>query len=423
MSARDRNPRITSAKEAIGTIESGDTVVLGTGCSEPQTLVEELVRQRERLGDVRLLTLLPAGKCEYARAGMERHFRVQTFMSRNGLYDAMKAGRAHYIPCHVSEIPRLFEEGYIRVDVALIQVSPPDDRGYCSFGISVDCLKAAAETARVVIAEVNERMPRARGDCYINVSDIDFIVKTSRPLLTVEATRQLGEVETTIGRIVADLIPDGATVQVGIGAIPDAVVHSLCSKRGLRVHTGIITDSIVDLALSGALAAPEPQRAPVVAMIAMGSQTLYDFIHENPAIEMHPCTYTNNPSVLSRLPGLVAVNSALQIDLMGQVNAESVGGVQLSGVGGQMDFVRAASLSRAGKSIIALPSTANRGATSRIVPTLGHGAVVTTPRSDVHYVVTEYGAADLRGKSLKERARALAAIAHPDFREELLAKR
>ncbi|MBI2954397.1 MAG: acetyl-CoA hydrolase/transferase family protein [Chloroflexi bacterium] len=412
--------RIVSPEKAIGIVTSGETVVLGTGCAEPQSLVDELVRQRERLSDVRLLTMTPAGKCAYAGSGMERHFRVLTFLGSPGLYDAIRAGRADYIPCHLSEIPRLFTQGYVRVDAALIQVSPPDAGGYCSLGISVDYLKVAVREAKVVVAEINERMPRTRGDCYVHMSEIDLAIESSQPLLTVERAAVLSEEEQMIGRNVADLVTDGATVQVGIGGLPDAVLRSLRDKRDLRIHTGIISDGIIDLVQAGAIASVGTGRSPVVSMLAMGSHTLYSYLHENPTIEMHPCTFTHASRVISQIEDFVSVNSALQVDPTGQVNAEYVGGVQVSGVGGQADFIRGAALAPGGRSIIALPSTANGGKVSRLVAKLDPGAVVTTPRTDVHYVVTEYGVADLRGKSLKERARALAAIAHPRFRDELL---
>ncbi|MDO8672633.1 MAG: acetyl-CoA hydrolase/transferase C-terminal domain-containing protein [Dehalococcoidia bacterium] len=412
--------KITTAEEAIRIVKSGDLVILGTGCAEPQTLVAALIRQRDRLEGVRLLTMIPAGSCEYAAPEMVSHFQVSTFVGGGGLYSAQREGRIDYIPCNLSEIPRLFANGYICPDVALIQVSPPDEHGFCTFGISVDYIKAATAVAKFVVAEINDRMPRTCGDTRIHLSEIDFAVESSLPLTFVESPSQLNEVESAIGAIVAGLIPDGSTIQVGIGGIPDAVLRSLRNRRDLRMHTGILPDGVLELVRSGALAPIGAGRTPIVATIAEGSQQLYDYMHNNPAVELHPCNYTHHASTLAQITGLVSVNSAVQIDLTGQVNAEFVGGIQISGVGGQIDFIRGASLAPEGKSVVALQSTASRGQVSRIVAKLPEGCAVTTPRHDVHFVVTEFGVADLRGKSLRERARALAAIAHPGFRAQLL---
>ncbi|MBI2863709.1 MAG: acetyl-CoA hydrolase/transferase family protein [Chloroflexi bacterium] len=409
-----------TAEEAIGRVKSGDLVIVGTGCAEPQILMAELVRQHERFEGVRLLTMISASKCEYAAPELANSFHLLTFVGAAGLFTALKERRCDYIPCNLSEIPRLFTGGYLRPDVALIQVSPPDDDGFCSLGISVDYLKAASAAAKVVVAEVNERMPRTFGDSKVHLSEIDFAVELSQPLLLMESPSQLSEVEAAIGANVADLIPDGASIQVGIGAIPDAVMRSLRQRRDLRIHTGVLPGGALELIRSGSLAPTEADRAPIVATIAQGSQQLYDFMDNNSTVEMYPCNYTHAAATLARIEKFVSVNSAVQIDLAGQVNAEFVGGVQLSGVGGQIDFIRGAALAPGGKSVVALPSTASRGKVSRIVAKLPEGSVVTTPRHDVHYVATEFGVAELRGRSLRERARALAAIAHPQFRDELL---
>ncbi|MBI4319147.1 MAG: acetyl-CoA hydrolase/transferase family protein [Chloroflexi bacterium] len=409
-----------SAREAVRVVRSGHTVVLGSGWGEPQTLVEALVEDHERLENVRLITMLPAGACNYALPEMSKHFKVCAFVAGAGLLDAVRAGRVDCIPCHLSEIPRLFTRGHVAVDVAFVQLSPPDPQGYCTFGIAVDYTKAAAHSARVLVAEINDQMPRVLGDCLIHVSEIDLIVESSRSLPTLPPTLEIGEVEVAIGRLVADMVPDGATIEVGVGAIPDAVLRCLRDRRGLSIHTGILTDGVLDLVKAGAIRrAAIDGRSPIVATIVGGSQQLLDFVRENEMVSLHPADFTHDVGVLSQIENLICVNSALQVDLTGQVNAEVIGGWQVSGVGGQVDFTRGASRAPGGKSIIALPSTASGGKVSRIVSHLGERAVVTTPRTDVHYVVTEHGVANLRGLSLRERKEALIRIAHPDFRGAL----
>lgn len=414
----------STAEQAVQVVQSGQRVILGTLGSEPQTLVEALIADRARLREVELLAQLGGSRCPYAQPGMEQHFRVITVLSSAAMRDAMRAGHADFIPVHLSEIPRLFYEGYLPLDVAMIQVSPPDRNGYCSLGIAVDILKAAAECAKVVVAEVNERMPRALGDCFIHIADIDHVVETSRALIQVPPTK-LGEAELAIGRHVAGLIEDRATIQLGIGSIPNAVLGALRDRRDLGVHSGLFSEGVMDLMEAGVVTGRyKPiNRGKVVATDALGTERLYSFMHDNPAIEMHPASYTHNAAVLDRLVNFVAINSALQIDLTGQVNAETLGGAQIGGVGGQLDFVRAAARVPGGKSVIALLATAAGDTVSRIVPRLEEGAPVTTPRHDVHYVATEFGVVELRGKTLRQRAEALASIAHPKFREALSAWR
>lgn len=412
--------KLVSAAEAVKAVQSGQRVLLGSCCSEPETLIEALVADKDRLESVELFTTILGSKAQYASQPMEGHFRVVSFRPDMAVRDATRAGRIDYLPCLLSEAPRLFTGGYLPIDVAMVQLSPPDDKGYCSFGVSVDYTKPAAEVARVVVAEINKQAPRTLGETFIHISKLDYIVESDRPLIQV-APATIGPVERAIGEYVAELIPDGANLQVGVGAIPDAVLASLSGRKDLGVHSGMLSEGMIELAQSGVI---NGRRKPInpgvmVATCLIGTDRLYRFADNNPEVELYPSSYTHSALTLSRLENLIAINSALQVDLWGQVNAEMVGGVQMSGVGGQLDFVRGASFSPGGKSVIALLSTAGNGKHSRIVPCLEPGAPVTTSRAEVHYVATEYGLADLRGKTLRQRAQALAAIAHPNFREEL----
>lgn len=413
--------RKTTPQKAVQAVQSGHRVLLGTCCGEPQTLVEALIADRERLKQVELVTMLLGSRCEYSLPGMEGHFRLHTFRGERVVREAIRDGRADFVPCHLSEIPRLFTDGILPIDVALVQVSPPDSFGYCSFGISVDFTKPGAEEAGIIIAEVNDQMPRTLGDTFIHVSELDYIVETSRPLLILPPPN-IGEVEQAIARYVAEMIPDGSTLQLGVGAIPDAILRFLTGKKDLGIHSGMLSDGIIDLVDAGIITnrCKNLNKGKMVVTVLMGTENLYRFADNNPFLEMYPVTYTHDILVLGELENLVSINSALQVDLTGQINAEVAGGFQISGVGGQMDFVRGAARSPGGKSIIAIPSTAGEGRYSRIVPRLEPEAAVTTTRSDVQYVVTEYGVAELRGKSLRQRGEALAAIAHPRFRDQLL---
>jgi len=414
---------LTSADEAIlKGLRSGNHIVLQGGCGEPQTLVEALVRQRAHFEGLVLYTEILASPVDYVKPEMAGHVALHSFMMAGArTREAIRAGHADYIPCNLSEIARLFTDGYLPVDAALVQLSPPDRHGYCSLGVMADFTKPAAEIAQVIIAEINERMPRTHGNCFLHVSQLDYIVESSRPLLEVPSP-PIGEVEKAIGQWVAELVPDGATIQFGIGAIPDASLHALTQKRELGVHSGMLTDSIVHLFEAGAITNQRKTFMPgrmVTTAIVGTAGGIYRFVDDNPLVELHPATLTHNILNLAKIDNFVSINSALQVDLSGQVNGETLGGIQMAGLGGQMDFVRGASLSKNGRSIIALPATAGGGKTSRIVAQLEAGSAVTTPRADVHYVVTEYGVAELRGKTVRQRAQALAAIAHPDFRAEL----
>jgi len=412
--------RLCTAEEAIKAVQSGHRVVIGHACGEPQALVEALVKDAPRLENVEIVHMVAMGEAKYCRPGMEKHFRHNALFVGNTSRSAVNEGRADYTPCFFHEIPRLFLQGYLPVDVALIQVTKPDQHGFCSFGISVDYTKPAASAAKVVIAQVNEYMPRTLGDSFIHVSDIDYFVEESMPLLELQPPK-ITEVEEKIGYYISQLVEDGSTLQLGIGAIPDAVLMFLKDKKDLGIHTEMFSDGVIELVQSGVINNKAKTYHPgkIISTFLMGTKKLYDFVNDNPMIELHSVDYINDPFVIARNPKMVSINSALQVDLTGQVCADTIGYRQYSGVGGQVDFVRGASRSPGGKSIIAMPSTAMGGTRSRIVPCLDEGAAVTTSRNDIHYVVTEYGVADLRGKTLRQRAQALIEIAHPDFRDFL----
>lgn len=408
-----------TAAEALAAVQSGDRVVLGHAAGEPQVLVAELLRQASRLSGVEVTHMVPLHGCDYAKPEYGQSFRHNALFVGKGSREAVNAGRADFTPCYFSEIPRLFREGILPVDVALIQLSPPDRHGYLSFGVSVDYTLQAARSARLTIAEINPRMPRTHGAC-IHVSEVDAFVAVDYPLTELPLP-VISEVERQIGAHIAALIPDRANLQLGIGAIPDAVLHFLSDKHDLGIHTEMFSDGVVDLYEQGVVTNRYNNLNPgrFTATFLMGTHRLYDFVDDNPSVTMLPVDYTNNVLVAGRVDNLIAINSALEVDLKGQVCSEMIGNQQFSAVGGQVDFVRSASLSPGGKSIIAFPSTGKNGTLSRIVKQLTPGACVTTSRNDVHYVVTEYGIADLRGKSLQQRAEALISIAHPDFRDAL----
>jgi 4-hydroxybutyrate CoA-transferase len=412
--------KLSTADEALKAVKSNQRVVIGHACGEPQPLVEALVKQAQRLENVEIVHMVAMGDAKYCQPGMEKHFRHNSLFVGNSTRQAVNEGRADYTPCFFSEIPRLFLLGYLPVDVALIQVSKPDKHGYCSFGISVDYTKPAASVAKLVIAQVNEMMPRTLGDSFIHVSELDYIVEDTRPLLELPRPK-ISNIEEQIGYHIAQLVEDGSTLQLGIGAIPDAVLKFLKDKKDLGIHTEMFSDGVMELVEEGVITNKAKTYHPgrIVSNFLMGTRKLYDFVHDNPILEMHPSDYTNDPFVISRNPKMVSINSALEVDLSGQVCADAIGTKQYSGVGGQVDFIRGASRSPGGKSIIAMPSTALGGKKSRIVARLSEGAAITTSRNDIHYVVTEYGAVDLRGKSLRQRAEALISIAHPDFRKSL----
>lgn len=416
--------RLCSAPQALRSVESGQRVFIGSNGAEPQTLVEALTDCACRVSDVEILHILTLGVAPYSDARFSEQFRHNALFIGANVREAVNACRADYTPVFLSEVPELFHSRSLPLDVALIQVSPPDAHGYCSLGISVDVVQAATECARLVIAEVNPNMPRTHGASAVHVSQIDAFVESQRPLLELPRPKQT-EVSQRIGSFIADLIPDGATLQMGIGAIPDATLACLGDKRDLGIHTEMFSDGIIPLVEGGIITGQRKSQhhGKIVASFCMGTRALYDFVDDNPGVEFHPTDYVNDPFVIAQQERMIAINSAIEVDLTGQVCADSIGERFYSGIGGQVDFLRGAARSRDGKPIIALPSTAAlRDGTclSRIVSNLKSGAGVVTSRGDVHYVVTEWGVAFLHGKSMRERALALASIAHPDFRDDLL---
>ncbi len=409
-----------SAAQALKAVSSGDRVWIQSGCGTPSVLVDALVARAPHVRNVEVVHMMTLGVADYTRPEFEGHFRHRGLFLGANVREAVAAGRADYTPIFLSEIENLFVTGALPLDVVLMQVSPPDAHGFVSLGTTVDCTLNAVRCARTVIAEVNDRMPRTHGDTFIHVSHIAAIVETSRQLLELHA-EPCTEIHLRVARNVASLIPDGATLQTGIGGISEAVLQCLGDKHDLGIHTEMCPDGVVDLIESGVLNGERKSllRGKAVVAFVLGTQRLFDCIHENPAFEFRPICYTNDPFVVAQNDRMVAINSALQIDLTGQVCADSLGTRPYSGFGGQLDFIRGAARSKGGVPIIALPSTAMHGDVSRIVPVLEPGAGVVTSRADVHYVVTEHGIAYLHGKTLRERALALIAIADPRFQQEL----
>ena len=409
----------TAAADAVALVGSGANVFVHGASATPTPLVEALCGRTD-LADVRLYHLHTAGAAPFALPEQAERFRSVSLFTGPALRAPIAEGRADFVPVFLSDIPNLFRSGAIRLDVALLQLSPPDAHGYCSLGTSVDTAKAAADCAQTIVAEINEQMPRTLGNTVVPLRRVARFVHTDRPLLE-HGHEPETPVEGRIGEIVAGLVEDRATLQLGIGAIPDAVLSRLRDKRDLGIHTEMFSDGVVDLVEAGAVTnrykTVHPNR--IVTSFVTGTRRLFDFVDDNPLVEFHPCDRTNDTALIRRNPRVVAVNSALQVDLSGQVCADSLGHRIYSGIGGQMDFIRGAALSRGGKPVIALPSSARAGQVSRIVPELTAGAGVVTTRGHVHWVVTEYGAVNLHGLSLRQRGEALISIAHPDFRAEL----
>jgi len=414
--------RVGCAEQAVRAIGSGQHVWVHAGCNNPEELVRAMVARAEELRDVTVVHLLTFGCADYADPRYAGSFRHRSLFTGPNVREAVNAGRADYVPVFLSEIPRLISLGRLPVDVALIHVSPPDEHGFCSYGVGVECTKAAAEKASVVIAVVNRQMPRSLGDSFIHASRLTHVVEVDRPVLELPRPPGVSEVSREIGARVAELIENGSTLQMGIGEIPDAVLGFLKDKRHLGIHTEMFSDGVVDLFEQGVITgeAKTLHQGKIVASFVLGTRKTFDFLDDNPFVEFHPSDYVNDPFVIAKNDRMVAINSALSVDLTGQVCAESLGPRIYSGFGGQLDFIRGAARSRDGRPIIALPSTARDGSVSRIVAALEEGAGVVTTRADVHYVVTEFGTARLFGASLRERARELIAVAHPRFREELL---
>lgn len=416
----DYKAKRTTAEEAVKIIKSGDTVYIHPGCAEPERLVHAMVARAPELENVKVIHLLTAGTADYVKPEMAKHFRHIAFFAGANVRQAINEGRADFVPIFLSEIEALFRTGAYTIDVALIHVSPPDEHGFCSFGVGIDTTKTAAECAKAVIAQVNPKMPRTLGDSFIHVSKLTHIVEVEDDILEHQQGR-ISDIAMKIGRNVAEIIEDGSTLQLGIGEIPDGVLYYLKDKRDLGIHTEMLSDGIVELIETGVVNCEKKTLHPgkVIVGFVLGTRRLYDFIDNNPVFEFHPNAYTNDPFIIAQNEKMVAINSAIEVDLTGQVCADSIGYMFYSGIGGQVDFIRGAARSKGGKPIIALPSTAKNDTISRIVPHLKEGAGVVTSRGDVHYVVTEYGVAYLHGRSIRERVRALIDIAHPKFREDL----
>lgn len=412
--------KLTTANEAVKAIKNNSRLVFGHAAGAPQTIEQALVENKANFNNLEIVHMINLGGSGYLQAGMEKHFRHNALFVGGTSREAIEGNRADFTPCFFHEVPRLFKENYLPVDVAIIHVTRPNADGYCSYGVSCDYTKPAAEVAQMVIAEANDQMPFVGGDNLIHVSKIDYIVETSNPIFEIPLPK-IGEIEKAIGENCASLIEDGSTLQLGIGAIPDAVLMFLGGKKDLGVHTEMFSDGLIDLIEKGAVNGSKKtlHKGEMVATFLMGSKRLYDYVNNNDKVKLYPVDYVNHPTVIMQNEKMISINSCIEVDLMGQVVSDSIGTKQFSGVGGQVDFVRGASMSRGGKSIIAFPSTASGGKRSRIVSFIAHGAAVTTSRNDVDYIVTEFGVAHLKGKTLRQRAEALIAIAHPDFRAEL----
>jgi acyl-CoA hydrolase len=416
----DYTRKILTADEAVRVIESGMRVYIHPGCAEPEVLVDALTRRASDLHDVEIVHMRTMGSAPYAAPEMAPHFRHQAFFIGPNVREAIRAGRADYIPIDLSEVEALFESGAMPLDVALIQVSPPDSHGYCSFGVGVDTTLTAARCARYVVAQVNHYMPRTYGDSYVHVSDIDAVVEWSQPLCEFKQP-VVTDMHVAVARNVAGLIEDGAVLQTGIGGLPDAVLPFLMDRKHLGVHSELVTDAVVPLIEAGIITGARKNFKPreIIVGFVVGTRKIFDFVDHNPIFEFHPTAYTNDPGLIARNDNMVAINSALQVDLTGQVCADSIGTEFYSGIGGQVDFLHGASRSKGGKPIIAISSLAKGGTLSRIVPMLTPGSGVVTTRGLVRYVVTEHGVAYLHGKSVRERAQALIEIAAPRFRDDL----
>jgi len=417
--------RVVTPQEAVQAIKSGDRIFLTGNVSVPQMVLSALVDYAPHLENVEICQALTVGSADYVSPAMEGHLRVNSIFISANIRKAVQEGRADFTPVLLSEFPLLFKRGLLPLDVAMIHVSPPDEHGFCSLGVEVGLTKTPAESAKIIIAEVNEQMPRTLGDSFIHVSRLNYIVPVDYPISELSmGDGESSEVVEKIAGYIADLIPDGATMQLGIGAIPDAVLKYLFDKKDLGIHTELFSDGVIDLVNAGVLTNAQKTLHPgkIVAGFMLGTKQLYDWADDNPLIELHRTEYVNDPFVIAQNERMVAINSAIEVDLTGQVCADSIGPKLYSGVGGQLDFVYGASRSKGGVPIIALPSTnVMRDGTvlSKITPLLKHGAGVVTTRNHVRFIVTEYGVADLYGKTIRDRATQLIGIAHPDFRDDL----
>jgi len=413
--------RTTDAATALSKIRRGARIFIGSACGEPQLLVKSLIDIAHNLADTEIIHFLDLGTAPYIEEKYDENFRHNALFIGSSTRNAIQEGRADYTPIFLSEIPLLMLRGRMEIDAALITVSPPDNNGFVSLGISVDITKTAAEVAGYVVAEVNPQMPRTLGDSFLHISDIDAFVMNDTPLLDF-TPKQSGTIAKSIGEQIAELIENESTIQTGVGRIPNSVYPYLKNKRDLGVHTETFTEGLIDLIETGVVTCRKKTLHPgkVIVSFCMGSKRLYDYVDNNPFFEFRPCKYVNNPYIISQNDKMVSINSALTVDLTGQVCSDSLGFLFYSGIGGQVDFVRGSALSSRGKSIMTLPSTTDDGLKSRIVPFLEPGSGVVVTRGDIHYVATEYGVAYIHGKSIRDRAMALINIAHPDFRDDLL---
>ena len=413
--------RLMTAAKAVTRIKSGDRITLPDAAAEAKPIINALVENREAYSDVEICHMLSLGGAVYLKPEYQKHFRHNAQFVSQLSRETIRSGHGDLTPCYFSQIPNLWSRT-LPLDVAVIHVSPPDEHGFCSLGVSVDYSLHAARAAKLVIAQVNNHMPRTLGESFVHVSEIDCIVEFDDPITELQPPK-ITAVEEAIGANCASLIRDGDCLQLGIGSIPDAVLLFLKEKKHLGIHTEMFSDGVVELAEAGVIdnSLKNLHNGKMIATFLMGTKKLYDFVHNNPMVSMYPATYTNDPYIAGKNDNLVSINSCIQVDFLGQVCSESIGTLQFSAVGGQVDFVRAAQISNGGRSIIAMPSTAVGGQVSRVVPFLDHGAVVTTSRCDVEYIVTEFGIANLRYHTVRDRARALIQIAHPKFREELKA--
>ena len=412
--------KVTDIDTALSCIKSGHRLYMGGGSGVPITLIDGLIRRAPVLRNVEITHILTFADAPYVNPEYADSFRHNALFIGPSVRRAVQEGRADFTPVFLSEIPGLFKNGVLPIDVALVSLSPPDEHGFCSYGVEVGTTKPAVESAKVIVAEINRQMPRTLGDSFIHVSRLNHVVESDHPL--PEAPQgKASDINLQIGQYIADLIPNGATLQMGIGNIPDAVLQNLGSHKDLGVHTELFSDGVIEMVEAGVITCANKNFHPgkIVAGFLFGTKRLYDFIHNNPLIEMHPTDYVNDPFNIAQNDNMVAINSALQIDLTGQVCADSLGTHFYSGVGGQVDFIRGAARSKGGLPIIAFASTTKDESISRVVPTLTPGAGVVTTRNDVHYVVTEYGVASLHGKTVHQRVQELISIAHPKFRDEL----
>ena len=418
--AEQYKEKIVTAAQAAQVVESGHRIFLTGNCSVPRTILAALVERAQDLQQVEICQALTIGPADYVAPDMKGHLRVNTMFISHNTRKAVQDGRSDFTPVLLSEFPKLFKDGYLPVDISMVHLSPPDEHGFCSFGVEVGLSKSPAESAKIIIAEVNDQMPRTLGDSFIHVSKLDYVVPVdyALPELAMSSAEPDQAVE-SIAQYIAELIPDGATMQMGIGAIPDAVLKYLFDKKDLGVHSELFSDGVIDLVDAGVLtnAQKSLHTGKIVAGFILGTQRLYKWVHDNPLLELHRTEYVNDPFIIAQNDRMVAINSAIEIDLTGQVCADSIGPKLYSGVGGQLDFIYGASRSKGGVPIIALPSTAKTF--SRIVPMLKEGAGVVTSRNHIRFVVTEYGVADLYGKTIRQRAQTLINVAHPSFREEL----